>query len=84
MPRASAVATAAAVAMLGIAVRSERLGPWPTVLSITVAGAQVTVAYPEVIGAELVLVCQLLTAAWFVGAGLLLLRPVGRSHHAND
>jgi hypothetical protein len=64
---------AAAFTMVGVAVIGHRLSPWPTVLSCAAALAQVAAAYPSVIGPDLLLVCHLLAAAWFVAVGLLLL-----------
>jgi hypothetical protein len=68
-----ALMLAAALAMLGISLRSD-LGEPMAVLSVLTAVGQVAASYPWLIGADLVLACQLLVATWIIVVGLRLLQ----------
>ena len=70
-----ALMLAAALVMLGTAMRSEPWGRPIAVLAIIAALGQVVAGYPWIAGPNVVLAAQVLAAAWFVVVGVVLLQP---------
>lgn len=67
---------AATFAILGIALRPDLGAPMATLSAVATAG-QIAASYPWLIGPDLLMVCQLLAAGWFVVMGLALVRDHG-------